>query len=87
MPSSALRVSAAWAEVAALLIYQEVAALRALPGQIHHRRRGFRLGLGADVLALPLQYPPDGIGAGEDSMSLLPGNEGAADAPEMLYYG
>ena len=83
---AALRVAAAPAEVAALLIDQQVAAVGTLSGHVLDPGGG-RPGGGpfGDFLDFLLQHAGYGIGAREDGMSSLLDNGRAAYAPELLY--
>jgi hypothetical protein len=85
--SLALRIAAAWAEVATLLIYQEVTTLWTLPCQVYgwRWRRALKIFLRASTLGLLLQYSTDGIGTRKNGMPVLQGNGGAADTAKMLY--
>src|SRR4030042_1121271 len=83
---TAFGVATTAAEEAALLIDQQIAAVRALAGNIPDNRRLHDRPV-RTLLDFLLQNTGNGIRTGQDGMSALPGNRRTAKAAQMLDNG
>jgi hypothetical protein len=80
LPSLALGIPAVRADIAPLLVAEQISAVGALPGEVLDQPVVLRLGWGGLAADVLFQDAGDGVGAGEDGLALVPGDGGAADA-------
>ena len=82
----AFGVPAAGADEAALLIDEEVAAVRTLPGQVFSQSIVFQLGLIITTANMFFQNAGNGVSAGENRFALFPGDGWATDTTELPHH-
>ena len=81
-----LGVPAAGADEAALLIDKQVTAIGALPSQVLGQPIVLQFGFAIITGGMFFQHAGNGISAGENRLTLPPGNIRATDATQLPHY-